>query len=219
MMRKHIFTVVMLSCIFFVESKAQQYVQDISGSPITEKGLSEVAGSPYFKDSFLKGSIVLVNKTKYENLFLKVDELNEKLIYRKTMDDVSMEALQKVSNFSVQLPNLEQVEFINLGKENLNDFYQVLVTGKMALLKKNKKSLLETVAYNSKSSEKYIKSSQEYYVLDSQNKLTSIKKSEKDFANNFSDKKNEILNYISKQKVNSKKEEDLIKLVKYYNSL
>ncbi len=60
----------------------------------------------------------------------------------------------------------------------------------------------------------------EYYVITSKNPIANIVKlKKKDILNLLVDKMKEVESYVSKEKLNYKNEEDVIKIINFYNSL
>jgi hypothetical protein len=104
--------------------------------------------------------------------------------------------------------------FPAIDKQHEKSLYQVLSKGKATLLKHYAISWQDLTPYNSAKTTRVYSQLQEYYLF-LNGKMISIDKNKKDLANLSGTTKT----YISRNKLNLKKEKDLLKLVTYYNSL
>src|SRR5205823_6477163 len=99
-----------------------------------------------------------------------------------------------------------------------NGWYQLLTESPLTrLYKQSVKNLQEIKPYNSATVEQYIRTSNIYYVL-CNGKFTVVKKI-KDLGDIFIDKKQEVLKYISDNKLNGRSDNDFINVVSFYKSL
>lgn len=105
------------------------------------------------------------------------------------------------------------------GKMKLG-FFVLLDSGKVTLLAKKIVSYREPQPVKAMEEAKpgrYTKKDDEYFFRIEKGQLTAIS-SIKKMIESFPDKQNELKEFVDREKI-SKKEEDLIKLVQYYNSL
>jgi hypothetical protein len=219
---------ILIFCLgYFLFSKAELraqvvYLQDISGSVIQERSLVDLGGSPYFNDEFLKGSIKVNDKTVYDGLYLRYDLESDQLTYRKANSNVSMSPSEKVTEFSIQQPSGAVAVFKRISKEdpNIDGFYQVLFDGKVSLLKKVKRRIVEKVEYNSSSKTKSLVTQTNYYAYNpSTGSFNALKGDKRTLAAVFGDKAEKVSDFIKKEDVSFKNEASLINLMTYYNSI
>ena len=83
------------------------------------------------------------------------------------------------------------------------------------MYKKLTKVITETKPYGSATTEQVIHTSSRYFILYN-NQLIRIKKF-RDLADILSDKKTEVLSFITSNKLNGKSDEDYNSLLSYYN--
>ena len=88
----------------------------------------------------------------------------------------------------------------------------------MQLLRKTKKTISETKAYNSATTNQTIIEANTYYVTKS-GQTTQIKKDKKSVLALLSDKTPQLEEFIKQNKLNLKQDGDLSKLIIYYNNI
>ena len=121
--------------------------------------------------------------------------------------------------------NLEEVSYHFsrvIGGNETNKYYQVLFEGETSLLVDYTINMVNIVSqgYNTTSKTDRFALTTEYYLYNAQLGYVKFKPKNKDFlAVVDSNRKNELNKYLSQNKLNVKKEEDLITVVEYYNTL
>ena len=202
----------------------QIFLSDVNGRAFENK-YADINGSAYLFPDFKFATIELAYGRKYANvkarLILVENEVNfiasngeegyigKGMVHVISFNDSSKQGI-KTYTFQTGFPKTDNQTVIH--------FYQVLVTGKIALMKSINKNIEEHL--NELSGEK----SKEFAVreniyLQIGGELKRIKKEGSFFLEAMSDQKDLINAYIKSNKVNFKAEEQLIKLVEYYNSL
>ncbi len=106
-------------------------------------------------------------------------------------------------------------------KQDQNAFYQVLDSGKTMLLKYRK--VVEKsgpgASFTSGAVEIFYEVSEEYYLYEPAKGMVKLEGSNKGMAKILEDKRVEIENFMTAKRIHPNKEEDLVKLIAYYNSL
>lgn len=188
------------------------------GHPVsTAKYIKLTSGSPYFKEVWMKGAISTPDSAEYINLRLRLDLLENSLLY---LNDKNEEMISVVPINKVSLRDTvtgANYLFVHL-PEDANTWYQVLTIGKLSLYKQHHKYMSETKAYASSITEQSIRT-EERYVVYFNHVLTRIKKP-KEIAELVPSKNyRAMMDYIEKEKLSGKKESDFIAAIEYYNSL
>jgi hypothetical protein len=199
-----------------------QFLHDNNNRPLTEKRYEDVSGSTYFNDSFLKGKVRLTDKKEYDNLLLKYDQVKEQLLFKNNKDDeFPSEFTIPVTDFKLVLPDGNEVTFENINPtdDSKGGLYQVIFKGKVALYKRTKKNIVQNASYNTANTEKRVTISTTYLIRTEESKLLNVRPDKKAFLNVLSDKSKEIEQFIISEKINFKRDQDLEKLMNYYNSL
>jgi hypothetical protein len=177
------------------------------------------------KNSFndnMKGSIYLFKSwknlstlTSFSNKKLKIDNLN--------YDIENKQFVAKISNDSIYIfDNLKSVKTPFYSFKNIDGtFYELLVDGKVQLLKeytgKYKKAVINKMTNQVVKKPQYVKT--EILYLRQNKKIKKIKLKRSSIQKFISSKKEEIKKYIKINKLSYKKENDVIKLINFYNSL
>lgn len=182
---------------------------------------SDIEGSPYLKDDFIKGSVYTKSKDKYVDIPLRYNIYNDQIEFKVGDNDVRALAAPGT---------IEKIEFDNytmvyipyaVAKKVRKGFFIVLVEGKASLYEKPQvmfKEATKPVAYQEAEPAKFVRNTDEYYIRvgESQAKLADNRK---DLLEIFPDKQKQLETFIKKQKVKPSNPESLKKLVQYYNSL
>jgi len=226
-------------CLFFltsVSSFAQQTIdvakQDVrivnagifvvAGEPfVNVKFTRLVDGTPYFSDDWMKGIAIMDSGNRYSGI-LKLDLMENKIHFQDEKGN-EMVATAKVRQL-VLIDTTKQTAFSFVHSSSLktadprSGWYQLLAEVPSAkLYKQSVKNLQEIKPYSSATVEQYIRTADHYYVLYKE-KLTAVKKI-KELAEIFVDEKQEMLKYISDNKLNGKSDNDFINVMSFYKSL
>jgi len=231
------YSLAILLCLFAIFSSAQKTVDVttgnvsamsptffnvIGGQPfVNAKFARLVEGTPYFKDEWMKGNVVVNGGVQYPGIYLKLDLYDNEVHYKdpKGNDMIATSSIQKVLLFdsvSQQLFNFVNGEFIQADKR-VRGWYEVLSQGKVWLFKKFNKQVQESKPYGSATIEQSIITLANYCVLYN-GTFTEIKKM-KDLPGILLDKKDQVAQYIKSNNLSGKTDTDFQSVVNYYNGL
>ena len=194
----------------------------VNGEPfVNAKFTRLVEGSPYFSDEWMKGFAVIDSVSRASGI-LKLD-LMENTIHYLDAKGNEMVASTKIQELTLIDTN-KQVSFTFASSSAIKStdpkkgWYQLLSEGtSVKLYKQYVKTMQEIKPYGSATVEQYIRTATYYYVLNN-GKFTVVKKI-KDMADILADKKQEMLKYISDNKLNGRSDNDYINVLSYYKSL
>ena len=188
----------MIFSLTSLRSSAQNmYMSDVSGRPILGNIYANVTGSPYLNDDWVLGSIVLTDAKAYGNVSLKYDEINDDVIF-KGKDGVAM-AADNVKQFKlapygdVKDSTLFRSGFPAVKSNTVKGFYEVLVDGKVKLLKKTIKTINTSREYNSASIDKTVVASSTYYLFTQSSNMVFISKDKKSVLKVLTGKDEELI--------------------------
>lgn len=220
-MKKVISLLALAICLIISVNARAQFLQDSNNRPLVEKKYMDITGSPYFNDTFLKGTVRLADGKHYENVYLQYDEVQDQVLFKNNIKDEIPSVFEvPVSAFSMDLADGTTASFQSLTGDNLKPgFYQVLQTGTTSLFKRMKKNIVENASYNTANKEKRITSSTSYLIKKADGKYISLKGDKKAFLSALSGRSKEIEAFISSEKIDFKNDEDLRRLIAYYNGL
>jgi hypothetical protein len=187
------------------------------GHPVSAaKYVRLTGGSPYFSENWMKGAIIVSDSMEYSNLRLRLDLLDNTLLYLNDNNEemVSVSPINKVS----LRDTTTGANYLFTYDDAHKSWYQVLSMGKVSLYKQHFKQMVENKPYGSSITEQTIRTEERYFIM-SNNMLTRIKKP-KDIAEQIGGRHYKAVSeYIEKEKLNGKKEKDFVAAIEYYNSL
>ena len=202
---------------------AAYYFNVINGTPVVSTKFAKVVeGTPYFKNDWAKGVVILTGGKQYPNMFLKLNILDNQVHYQDEKGK-EMVATAPIKKVILTDPDKSEMDtFINsryiVGLNSpIDRWYQLLAEGKASVLKLINKQMTENKPYGSATIEQKIYSSPQYFILYN-NELIKAKKI-KELAEIFPEKRKELLKYISDNHLSGKSDNDFIIAVNYYNSL
>jgi hypothetical protein len=211
------------SCIHTVHISAQDVSIDYSSPGNLVLNREGVVGSPFFYNEYSKGSIQLLSGKIHDDLNLKINLQSQKIIVA-LYDGVEVEITSPISKVTLYGKNDQKpVVFLSglpiHGKQNERSIYQVLDSGKIMLLKftkvrfENNYSNVGSKLYNQRT---YLKTP-DYYVWSPGKELINISLNENELLATLRPFKNILLDIIHKEKIQIKKETDLIRIITLLN--
>lgn len=197
-------------------------LDNIEGRPISAKLHGEVEGEPNFFKGWTKATVHLTNGEKLGNVQVKYDLVDDLLIFTDKSGELFY-FRHPVKEFWLHPEGAADVHFRSGypevdGRFGTN-FYQVLADGKIALLKSYRKNLQEAQVYGSTTKKFFLNDSENLYLFVN-NRMIRVRKNEKavlDAVGNEADKA-ALKQLIAQQKLNLRKEEDLIALFRSFNA-
>jgi len=186
-------------------------------------GYEGVQGSPLWYENWSSGVIVMINN----------DSLNYELNYDAFEDQL---IVQSQSTGEPMIPFQQTIKYFNLRDSigafhlwvnthpddidedrNRKGYFEVLYNGDLKLLVKHKKYFVEADfegAYNSgKRYDEFKREGKKYYILKSDNSFLELKKGKKGVLRSLEDD-GTLDQYLKKNKLDLRKEEDLIELIR-----
>lgn len=213
------------NCVLAVNISAQEFSTSYSSPPGSSLGLNNknVVGSPFFFNEYCKGSIQLLGGKIYSDLNLKINLQSQKIIVA-LYDGVEVEITSPISKVTLYGKNdSNPVVFLSSlpinGKQTERSFYQVLDSGKIMLLKSTK--VRNDNNYSFSDSKLYTQSNYhktpDYYVWSLGNEPVNISLNENELLATLRPFKNILLDIIHEEKIQLKKETDLIRIITLLN--
>ncbi len=205
-----------------VNALSTSFFKVVGGEPFVSARFTKlVDGTPYFKNDWLKGKIILDGGQEFKGMEIKLDLYDSKVHYKdeKGQELIATSTIKKVVLFDTaarQVFNFVNGSFIETS-DKISGWYQLLAEGKVSLLKKFEKKLEETKPYGSATVEQSIVSSPRYFIVINKT-LAEIKKL-KDLPDILPDKKEEIAAYIKTKKLSKRNDESVESVINYYNGL
>lgn len=185
---------------------------------------NDYTGSPYYKEEFLGGNVIFKGTTIATNEILRYNVSKEEFEI-KDLNNPGGKIVKTVfrnEDISIEIGD-ESFEYISSEKNRLRGYFIPLVKGDQnSLYKKIKKEFIASQrAVNSMASDiaAMYKEQELFYLVDDKGTYKELPSSKKKRINAFGKNKKAVKEYAKKNKLNIKKEEDLIKIVTFSNSL
>lgn len=194
----------------------------IGGEPYSlARYVQVVEGSPFFSEKWLWGDLVLSAGRKYENIQLKIDLIADEVHYKDSAGNpfIATARLREIWLRDVEAGkkyHFVHSSFIGSGNAE-SGWHQLLAEGRAMLFKRHVKEINETKPYGSSTTEQRISTTSRYFIL--YNNSFFPLKSISAIPEVLSDQKDELLRFISSNKLKGKSDADYISLVSFYNNL
>lgn len=185
---------------------------------IKEAPVKDIEGSPNLNENWKSGLVKMIGSDEINIDSLNLDIYSNKLMFQSNGLTYSVSDNNNVEHFVIGnsiFVNLKNPDFKGL-------FFELLSNGsKIKLLKLYKCDIVKgnpsngiIPAVNDK-----FRMSKELYVLHIDKGIRKLSGSKNDILNHMNDKKSEIEKFVKENKINIKKEKDLIELFNHYNTL
>lgn len=214
---------------------AQQYTENLNQnntnisqdlenftSRATRYNQENTNGSPFLKEGFETGSILNENSVLVSNVLLRYNAFHDEFQVKQSLkeSDDKIKAVRKSTDLLMKIGDDVYAYF--LPSEGIGGYFKILVEGKKKnLLKKSSKKFIEgaqSVNMMTGNHPNRLIDESSYYVVDNNGEIIELPNSKnKKFETIAGDKRNELKKHAKSNNLNVNKEEDLIKLVEYYN--
>jgi hypothetical protein len=203
------------------EGMAITSVNGMVYSPV--KFVKVTSGTPFFKEDWMKGSVVVDGGQTYSNVWLRLNLIDNEVNYKDAQGQemvasspIKIVVLNDSSKgMKYQFALGDQMK--NIDRSLSKTWFQVLVNDKNAsLCKQIRKSIRESIAYGTATTEQQIEVV-EYYFLQLNGSFARFRWD--DWQEQFKDKKDQMAAFIKTHHLKGKSDDDYVKMVSYYNTL
>ena len=215
----------LLVLVYTFNAAAQFAIVDQMGQPFLTKNYTDVQGSAYLYDKWMKGSMTTTSGVTFDGVELMYDQVADELVFKGEKGEAKT-STQPLVEFTIKANQKELLlqervfrrGFVPVDGANPNTFYEVLADGETQLLKRVSKRIFEELPYGSATKTKAFKTDVYYYIAHNE-KLTKIRNDKKSVLQALHNKEAEIAAYIKANKPDLKNDAHLAKLILYYNTL
>lgn len=194
-----------------------KYSKEVTGG---QKAGVDYAGTPYQTDEFQDGVIYIDKKSKSSAIPMRYNIYRDEMEFKRGNYTYVLEPALSIDWVTVGDRAFILGEYVEGVKYRLG-FFEVLDTGRVNLMMKQIVRLRQGQAPKAMESAAtpptYMKLGFDYYYQFGDGEVMKIN-SVKDFVGNLPAHNEEMGEFVKKNKI-KKKEEDLVKLVRHYNSL
>jgi hypothetical protein len=210
--------IVVIACTSVIAQNL--YIKDVQGVPIVVNKVNDVKGSPFLNDDWVAATVKLNNGITYkENMYVKYNQEKGEL-YFKGKNGETLAFVEPVTEFTIESNGLKHYKngYKNIPGATQSDFFEILSDGTACLLKRTKSFILESKDYGSPVTIKTYQSDKKYYLIIGED-VKQIRNDTKSVLSALRDKENQVETFIKTNKVKFKSDDDLSKVVNYYNSI
>jgi hypothetical protein len=210
MSTKSCFTFIFALGIFFTSS-AQQ-----AAAP-------KVEGSPYLDDKYVQGEILFgeASKVAHTKVPVRYNIYQDLMEYQQNGKSLVLDPSNKIKKVHLGETTFI-VEKYELNGKTKYGFLSVLDSGKVMLFSKKMMKFQQPLKGRALDGgdlpAKYSRLSDAYFYRIGEGELKPVGNL-KELISTFPDKQEELKQYAKQEKISPKKEEELVKLIRYYNSL
>jgi hypothetical protein len=182
-------------------------------------------GTPYVSETWYPGEIFLKSKNRFVVKEMNYNCYDNELAFL----DPATKAIRLINKFTVDffyfLNGSDTLLFAPIEPENDGEFLfaQVLYKGGSMVYKRYQKEFVRANYEGGYSADRkydeFADKSSLYFSKHNDQLFYKVKKSKKQILEAFPDAENEISAYLKAEKLDLKREEDVVKLLKYYDSL
>jgi hypothetical protein len=213
---KCVLLLVIMFCGTFVFSQNVLF-DPVSSRIFNPEKYSDVSGSAFLSDKWQTGDVT-TSKGVYKNLELKLDAYSNTLFFKR--NDQPYEFQDPVRDFTLTGKGTDSMFYKKGFSANglkPDQFVQVLAQGKTSLYRSDQKSLSEINQIN-KGLIKTFTTSVRYFI--SQNdRLQLVKLNKKEMQTVLKDQQVPLEEFTTKNKLSYNREADVVKMVRYLNTL
>lgn len=171
----------------------------------------DVIGSPFLLKEWVGGKVFFEGAAPNESQKINFDVMEGVLVMKRNNQEYLFK--EPVKEFILNSSEGERM-FRKIG----SSFYEVLYDGKTKLVQKHVKTIMESTAYGSASVTKKIESETILYLVVG-GLLSEKIKNESGLLSALSSKDVEVKAYMKTNKFSFKRADDVVKILKYYDSL
>ena len=181
-----------------------------------------IEGTPYLNDEFVKSTIKVKDGTVYEDVSLRYNIMNDEIEF---LGEDGMAWAMRSRDLTqwaiIGRDTIVTREAVISGKPGLKHFI-LLADGKAQLLLKKVKRYragTEPKPFQEGTKPSYVDAGEEYYLsFEGEDMALEVPK-KKELAEFFGENGTRVATFVKKEKLSLKKQEDLLDLVNFFNSL
>lgn len=185
----------------------------------------ETTGSPYLSEDYELGTLYIDEANKIENVALKYNVYNDVFFAKESLVTPNEEAQGVVKQPRLKIMMGKKYFMVLPDTEAPGElhYYQIISTGKkLSLIKKHDKSYrprIQATTSLTRDVPAIFRDREALFVMNAEGVLFPMPKSRKEILAFMKDKKEEIAEVVKNYDLNVKEVDDLMRLLRFYNSL
>tara|TARA_R100001369_G_scaffold92598_1_gene138633 strand:- start:1532 stop:2233 length:702 start_codon:yes stop_codon:yes gene_type:complete len=209
--------------LYELQNKKIDSEQRYASFNISKEEFESMDGSPYANETFIQGNIYKGNELANKNVLLRYNAFADEIEIKKNEQAETYNALIKDPDVYVKIFQDIYVFVPYKGSKEKGGYFNIVKEGnQFDLYKKTKVTYKEpTFAKTSYQSDKPAKwvDTVTYYLVGKDGSFYELPTRKSKVLDVMSKKKKEVKRYIKEQDIDLDKEQDLAKLVGYFNSI
>ncbi len=202
----------------------QIFITDVNGRPFENK-YADVSGTPFFNAEYKYANIKLKQGRTFVNVKAKIDMVSQEIYFISSNGIEGYIEAGMVKEITYSDTTTEgilfykfQTGFPPIDMKNGNTFYQILSEGRCFFIKSITKKVSERKNELSGEVAKDFETYENYYLF-VKGEMKRLKKDKEFILAELSDKQAQVNQFVLSNKTNFKNNDQLIKLLNYYNAL
>jgi hypothetical protein len=215
-------------CVVRLNASAQQFdksttpiTDNQAGRPIAVNPYSKIKGSPYLYDDWLQGEVITADGRVYKKMLIKFNAEKDELTFVYGKADTPQRFADPIRMFTIhaERDRVFANQFPKIDLQNAASYYEVLLPGNAMLLKRHKEILETGRDEVTRAPLAGIYTNRDTYYIYKDKRMQFVKMTRNGVLKLLADKTADVAAYADSQKINFEQEEDLKKLLNYYNAL
>jgi hypothetical protein len=191
---------------------------DAMGQPVYPQQKYKWEGQVFFPNNYTYATITAPSGKTYRNIKAKINLMDGSLLFTDSSNTDFM-ALMPISKIVFEdILNQTTITLIKVKEDTSRILYQQLDSGKISLLKKIYLTYKDQMGYGTTNVTRIFEQKYSYFTY-SNGQLVQLDRSKASLIKLFSDKSQQIDAFVENEKIKPRKEEDLIKVFHFYNTL
>ena len=182
--------------------------------------VTDYEGSPYLNDDFISGD-VFINDGRYQNVLLRYNIYKDYMEFKKDSRTYVLDPNKKIQKITIGSDVFIVGDFSYRSQKKVG-YLMLLDSGKASLMMKHIVSYREPQPPKPIETEgkpaRYSELPDIFYFRIGNGEIKEIESLRK-MVEEFPDKQSELNEFIKNEKISVRKKDEMIKLIRYYNSL
>jgi len=190
---------------------------------VTERGeFLHVSGNPFVDKDFTEGVIVFKDSTRASKVPMRLNTYSDNIEF-KYNDTIKRFTQPELIDYVTFAHRSFMYSPYKEGLLNKKGYFEILAWGDCKLLFRResiiKREQLPASDFEGGNFRDYFRTTEEYYIKKDDNPASKLTRTKKGILKALGDHEKELTDYMNKHHIKLKKEDDLIDLIYFYNSL
>jgi hypothetical protein len=202
-------------------TELMEALYDPLNSPVNMLRYSDIKGTPYLHSEFQEGELLTLDSVLYKGIFFRYDIYGDAIEFKSNGNELVIGNTTNINYIQIQDDVFHRINYFNKNKLK-GGYFKLLVDGSCNLYAKysvdfyNKK---EPAAYSRAEPARFGDIKCNYYINFKTDSKPILIKNKKQLLTLLARKETEMASFFKQYKIKVSKEDDLVQLIEFYNSL